>query len=152
MTAAPFGGLEHPGVLDAMIRDNDKVVLLMTESRPWNAGDEQLFQLQEKINAYLSFALDGEFTESFAHLSHLPLCIRLECFEYPNPEVVGFLSDVREQIAFQGIDLEVIVREGAPKGECGSGCGCACASPDAAQADETAESSRVESGAAAIVS
>jgi hypothetical protein len=116
-------GIEHPGVIDLLTHDaaSGRVELVMFEPRPWRGGEAQLFQLQEKLNAYLSFALDGEMAEAYPHLADVPLCVVLRCFEAPPPEAVGFLAQVREQIALQGIDLEVRY---AREGGCGEGCGC----------------------------
>ena len=74
-----MNGLEHPGVLDALAHDTraDKVVLAMYEVRPWTGEELQLFQLQEKLNAYLSFILDGELQESFPDLAAKSVGIQL---------------------------------------------------------------------------
>ena len=118
-------GVEHAAVIDLLTHDakTDAVDLVMFEPRAWAGGDEQLFQLQEKMNAYLSFALDGEFAETYPQLVGKPLNVVLRCAEAPPPMAVEFLAAVREQIAFQGIALEVrYQRAGAES--CGSGCGC----------------------------
>ncbi len=120
-------GVENPGVLDALGRDGEtgEVVLVMLEPRPWNGGETQLLQLQEKLNSYLSFALDGEMLEQLPQLAGVPVRIQLACAEPPPEPVVDLLSKVREQISFQGIGLEVsglTPDEGG--GGCGSGCGC----------------------------
>lgn len=97
------------------------VTLTMVERRPWTGGDHQLFELQEKFNSYLSFLLDGEMAEDYPSLVGKPLRIRLECVEPPESTVVEFLAMIREQIAFQGVDVEVVVMGKS----CGAGCGCA---------------------------
>jgi hypothetical protein len=95
----------------------------MFEGRPWDGGEEQLFQLQEKLNAYISFVLDGEMTDTYPQLKDKPLSVVLRCLEIPPSEAVLFLAKVREQISLQGIDLVVsYARESS--GGCGSGCGC----------------------------
>jgi len=68
-TSARPMGLSHPGVLDAFAHDKrrDLLVLAMYESRPWNGDERQLQQLQEKLNAYASFILDGEMADAFPH-------------------------------------------------------------------------------------
>ena len=99
----------------------DAVELVMFEPRAWDGGPEQLFQLQEKMNAYLSFALDGELAESYPQLVGKPLRVVLRCVDAPPSEAVEFLASVRGQIAFQGIDLEVL-----HQGESGCGGGCEC--------------------------
>ncbi|MFL6543090.1 MAG: DUF6572 domain-containing protein, partial [Chthoniobacterales bacterium] len=59
-------GVANPNVIDAFGFDQQKgeVLLVMREARPWNGGDEQLHELQEKFNAYASFILDGEMLDS----------------------------------------------------------------------------------------
>lgn len=120
-------GIEHAGVIDLITHDpaSGQVELVMFEPRAWGGGEEQLFQLQEKMNAYLSFALDGELAEAHPELVNKPLRVVLRCVELPPPPAVEFLTHVREQIALQGIDLEVrYAREGEGSGGCGTGCGC----------------------------
>ena len=84
----------------------------MFEARPWSDDEAQLFELQEKMNAYLSFALDGEFAETYPQLVGKPLRVVLRCRTIPPTAAVEFLAKVREQIGLQGIDLEVRYAEG----------------------------------------
>lgn len=122
---AAQNGIANPAVLDALGQDpaTGEVVLVMFEPRPWDGGNKQLFQLQEKLNSYLSFALDGEMIEQLPQLTGRPVRISLACAEPPPEPVVSLLAKVREQIAFQGVSLTV---EGlnASGGGCGEGCGC----------------------------
>ena len=110
-------GVEHAGVIDAIVHEekSDAVALIMVEARAWDGSELQLFQLQEKVNAYLSFALDGEMAEAYPALSGKPLRLVLESAQPPDAMALHFLGLVREQIAFQGIGLEVLVS--------GGGCG-----------------------------
>jgi hypothetical protein len=116
-------GVEHAHVIDIVAGDGKtgEAVLIMLEPRPWDGSERRLFQLQEKINAYLSFALDGEMAEAYPELLSKPLRLQIDCVGMPDATVVEFLSVVREQVGFQGINLEVRVM-----GEhgCGPGCGC----------------------------
>jgi hypothetical protein len=123
---AAQNGVANPGVLDALGRDPEsgEVVLVMLEPRRWDGGDTQLLQLQEKLNAYLSFALDGELQEQLPQLAGVPVRIQLACAEPPPEPVVSLLAKVREQIAFQGIGLEVSGLAPSEGGSCGTGCGC----------------------------
>ncbi len=117
-------GVEHAHVIDIVADDakTGEVVLVMLEPRPWDGSELRLFQLQEKINAYLSFALDGEMAESYPALLGRPLRLQLDCVAMPDSAVVEFLGVVREQVGFQGINLEVRVMG---DGGCGAGCECA---------------------------
>lgn len=123
---APANGLENPAVLDALAEDKvtGEVVLIMFEPRSWTVGDQQLFQLQEKLNAYLSFALDGELAEQLPQMAGRPVRIQLNCSEPPPPAVVEFLAKVREQVGYQGINFSVEGLAPSSAGGCGPGCGC----------------------------
>ena len=116
-------GVEHAHVIDIVADDarTGEAVLIMLEPRPWDGSERRLFELQEKINAYLSFALDGEMAEAWPALVGRPLRLQIDCVGMPDATVVEFLSVVREQIAFQSINLEVRVMG---EGGCGAGCGC----------------------------
>ena len=119
-------GVEHTAVIDLLAENpaTGRVEMVMFEPRPWDGGEEQLFQLQEKLNAYMSFALDGEMAEAYPDLLGRPLSVVLRCVDMPSPEAVVFLAQVRDQIALQGIDLEVrYAREAQAGGGCGEGCG-----------------------------
>lgn len=122
-TTPSLRGVEHAHVIDIVADDakTGEAVLIMLEPRPWESSEARLFQLQEKINAYLSFALDGEMAESYPALVGKPLRLQIDCVDMPDAKIVEFLSVVREQIGFQGINLEVRV---AGAGGCGPECAC----------------------------
>jgi hypothetical protein len=105
-----MNGLENPGVLDAFAHDTraDKLVLAMYELRPWSSEDWQLFQLQEKLNAYLSFILDGELKDTFPDLATKPVEIQLRSVHEPDVRALDFIGSIREQLALQHITFEVI--------------------------------------------
>ena len=121
-----MNGLEHPGVLDAFAHDTraNKVVLAMYEGRPWSGEDWQLFQLQEKLNAYVSFVLDGELAEGFPDLVGKPVEIQLRSIHEPDARTLDLIEQVRQQLALQQIAFAVIrIDEG--EGTCGmTDCGC----------------------------
>jgi hypothetical protein len=81
----------------------------MFETRPWDLGERQLFQLQEKLNAYVSFILDGEMKENFPHLLGKSVRIELRTSHEPSKRALGFLGRARDQLALQQISLEVVV-------------------------------------------
>lgn len=118
-------GIEHSNVIDMIAHDpaTGEVMLAMTESRPWSGSDGQLFQLQEKLNAYLAFALDGEMAEAYPHFSGKRLRIELRCAAPPDPRTAQLIAAAQRQIAFQEIHL-VVVSKSAPEQGCGPSCAC----------------------------
>jgi Family of unknown function (DUF6572) len=126
MVPSQLNGLEHPGVLDALAHDTraDKVVLAIYAMRPWTGEDFQLFQLQEKLNAYVSFVLDGELQENFPDLSAKSVEIQLRTLHDPDAKALAFIEHVREQLALQQITFEIVHLHQA-EGDCGlTGCDC----------------------------
>ncbi len=102
-------GLEFAHVIDVIALDaaTGETVLVMTETRPWDGSDERLYQLQEKVNAYLSFALDGEMAESYPDAAARPFRLRLKCSSAPDPRTLRFIEAIRKQIAYQHICFDV---------------------------------------------
>ncbi len=115
-------GVEQPGVIDFFAHDpkTDALILAMYEARPWNGSDLQLFQLQEKFNAYVSFLLDGELAESHPELAGKRARIELRCAEMPSGSALDLLTMIHDQLALQEIAVEVI----AGSQGCGAGCTC----------------------------
>ncbi|SRR5579862_3498666 len=101
--------LELAYVIDVVAFDaaTGDVVLVMTEERPWDGSDERLFQLQEKVNAYLSFALDGEMLENYPQAAGKGIRLRLKCADEPDARTLRFIAMIRKQIAYQYIAFEV---------------------------------------------
>jgi hypothetical protein len=125
-------GLEHPAVLDAFAHDKrrDTLVLAMYETRPWTGDEAHILQLQEKLNAYASFILDGEMAESFPQFVGKPIEIQLRTRHQPDPLALGFLSQAKDQLSLQQITIETIRVESieefepAPAALTSHSCGC----------------------------
>ncbi len=103
---------DNPGVIDVFAHDPkaDEIVLVMNEPRPWDSSDERLHQLQEKFNAYVSFLLDGELAEAHPDLAGKPARIELRCAHMPDARAVELLGMIHDQLAFQNIKMEVVVK------------------------------------------
>jgi hypothetical protein len=117
-------GVEQPGVIDFFAHDTkaNEVLLVMFEPRPWDDSDLQLFQLQEKCNAYVSFLLDGEMAEAHPELAGKKARIELRCAEMPEGRVLDLLNAIHDQVGLQEIRVEVVVED--RRDNCGSGCTC----------------------------
>src|SRR6516225_10112863 len=107
------------GVIDVIAQDAkaNEVVLVMNEPNEWNGSDEQLLALQERFNAYASFLLDGEMAEAHPDLAGKPARIELRCAHMPDTRALELLGLIHDQLAFQEIKLEVVVRNEQPNDE-----------------------------------
>lgn len=100
------------GVIDVVAQDakTGEVVLVMNEPNEWNGSDEQLLSLQERFNAYVSFLLDGEMAEAHPELAGKPTRIELRCAHMPDSGALELLGLIHDQLAFQDIEMEVVIR------------------------------------------
>jgi Family of unknown function (DUF6572) len=99
------------GVIDVIAQDaKNEVVLVMNEPNEWDDSDEQLLALQERFNAYVSFLLDGEMAEAHPELAGKPTRIELRCVHMPEARVLELLGLIHDQLAFQEIRMEVVVK------------------------------------------
>jgi hypothetical protein len=101
------------GVIDLIAHDakTGEVILVMNEPNEWDGSDEQLLSLQERFNTYVSFLLDGEMVEAHPELVGKPTRIELRCVHMPESGALELLGHIHDQLAFQEIKLEVVVRE-----------------------------------------
>jgi len=103
---------DRTGVIDVIAEDakTGEVVLVMNEPNEWGGSDEQLLALQERFNAYVSFLLDGEMAEAHPELAGKPARIELRCAHTPDARALELLALIHDQLGFQEIKLEVVVR------------------------------------------
>jgi len=104
------------GVIDVIAQDPEtgELVLVMNEPGEWDGSDEQLLALQERFNAYVSFLLDGEMASDHSELAGKPARIELRCAHVPDTRALELLGLIYDQLAFQEIKLEVVVRNDPP--------------------------------------
>jgi hypothetical protein len=103
---------DRTGVIDVIAEDpkTGEVVLVMNEFNECGVSDEQLLALQERFNAYVSFLLDGELADAHPELASKPARIELRCAHMPDASALELLGLIHDQLAFQDIKLEVVVR------------------------------------------
>jgi hypothetical protein len=108
---------DRTAVIDLIAHDSktDEAVLVMNEPEPWDGSDDRLFQLQERFNAYVSFLLDGEFAEWDPKLAQKRVRIEVRCAHMPDNRAIDLLAQIRDQLAHQEIDVQVIVRNDEQK-------------------------------------
>jgi hypothetical protein len=103
---------DRTGIVDVIAEDpkTGEAVLIMNEPNEWNGRDEQLLALQERFNTYVSFLLDGEMAEAHPTLAAKPARIELRCEHMPDKGALKLLGLIHDQLAFQEIRLEVVVK------------------------------------------
>jgi hypothetical protein len=109
-------GKDRVGVIDVIAHDTKtgEVVLVMNEPDEWDGSDARLLALQERFNAYVSFLLDGEMVSEHPELASKPVRIEVHCARVPDPRAIELLGMIHDQLAFQEIKMEVIVKDRQP--------------------------------------
>lgn len=110
---AEFGepGVENPTMMDLITVDpaTDMVVLEMVERRAWGASPRQFQQIEEKINRYLGYALDGHLGQHYPQYEGKRIQIRLRCAEEPHGDAVKFMEAAAHAVAGAGLQFAVKV-------------------------------------------
>jgi hypothetical protein len=104
-------GVENPMVLDLITSDpaSGDVLLVMIERRPWGAHPLQFKQIEEKINRYMAYALDGFLAEHHPKYVGRRVRLRLDCAEEPTGEAARFVAAAQHAAQAHGLDLFVQV-------------------------------------------
>lgn len=116
-TAEPAGeiyeprGAHNPRIVDLIARDpeRDEVVLAILEPRPWDGSDERLRQLEDKLNAYFGYVLDGFLVRDYPAYRDLPVCVRLDCVEEPGEAERPFMAAAARFCSAHGLRFAVRV-------------------------------------------
>lgn len=101
-----MSGVENPAVIDFVGYNpqTGAVTLAMIEERDWDGSEERLLQLQEKVNNYLSFVLDGQFARTYSDYQNKQLVFQLNCTFPPDAGTLAFLDQVKNALAQYQID------------------------------------------------
>lgn len=110
---AEFGepGVQNPAIVDLIAWDpaSERVVLAMLERRPWGSHALQLRQIEEKINRYLGYVLDGHIGQHYPQYVGKNVCIRLDCADAPTGEAERFVAAAAHAIGRAGVEFTVNV-------------------------------------------
>ena len=111
---AEFGetGVQNHAVVDLITLDkaSDTVVVVMIERRAWDATREQFKQIEEKLNRYMGYVLEGFLAEQYPQYRGKSVHIRLDCAEAPHGEAVRFVEAMTHATESHGIHFSIAVR------------------------------------------
>jgi hypothetical protein len=104
-------GIEQVDAVDLVTHDpkTDEYALIMVETRPWSDSPERLKQLQDKVNNYLHFALDGQLADRYPGARGRPIRIQLDCPARPTGKTADFLRALEEAVHKAGVRFVVNV-------------------------------------------
>ena len=110
---AEFGepSVENPSVVDLIEVDpaSGKVALVMFERREWDSSLQQFRQIEEKINRYMGYVLDGHLTSHYPQYAGRDVQIRLNCAQAPHGQSVAFVTAAEHAVRTHGLEFVVNV-------------------------------------------
>ena len=104
-------GVRNPRIVDLISVDpeNGEIVLLMIEDRPWESDPKQLDQLQEKLNNYLDYILDGYLTKQYPDYIGKKARIELSCMTAPRGEAQSLVDAIQSYLRSVNIGFKLSV-------------------------------------------
>jgi hypothetical protein len=105
-------GVQNPMIIDLITLEkaSDTVVLAMIERRSWGAAEQQFKQIEEKVNRYMGYVLDGFLAEQYPQYIGKAVQIRLDCAEEPHGEAARFVAAMKDAVESHGIHFATAVR------------------------------------------
>lgn len=100
-------GIHHPDVVDLVTHGDDAYRLIVVEEQA--LGDTDAPALQQKLNNYLGFALDGPLLEHYPESEERPICIRVDLYAQPSQFIIDFLHRYARAISGYGVSFELSV-------------------------------------------
>ncbi len=102
-------GVQNPQMLDLVSQDPEsgEFILIMVETRGWDGSIERIRQLQQKINRYVAFALEGEMVRKFPDSIEKPVRIQLSCYHTPDERTLLFLNNAASKLREEGISFSI---------------------------------------------
>jgi hypothetical protein len=85
-------------------------MLVIVETRPWDAAPQQPEQLKQKINVYAGYVLDGALASQYPETAGQPIRIQLNCPEPPTGEIAAITDWTAQKLSEYGIGFAVHVR------------------------------------------
>jgi hypothetical protein len=103
-----MAGIADTNTIDLVGQDADGAYLLiMIEDRPWVTDPDQAAQLQEKINSYAGYILDGSLARQYPETEARMVCIRLDCLEAPDGHIAHITDHAAAQLDLHGIGFHI---------------------------------------------
>jgi len=103
-----MSGIADTNTIDLVAQEADGTVLLiMFEERRWGSDPDQVSQLQEKINLYAAYILDGSVARHYPETAGQPVRIRLDCAERPTGHFAHLTAYAASQLEAHAIGFHV---------------------------------------------
>lgn len=101
--------VENKRIVDFITKEENTVVLTISDHLEWDDGNEHIYLLQEKINAYLMAVESGQLNQDYLTSYGMKVAIRVALKYEPNEIGYVFLSKVNHVLAASGYEFSYFV-------------------------------------------
>jgi len=91
-----------------------RIILTISDHRPWTSGTNHVQALQDKINDYLAFIESGEVYDSYPRAHGQEIEIQIVCKYPPEGEGVRFLKLAGDSVRGAGFHFSTRMSENEP--------------------------------------
>lgn len=106
-------GIHAPGSIDLVrVPESGPVELVISDSGRWDGSDHRQILLQEKLNRYLEFVLDGELAAAHPRSAGRPWTVVIESESAPDERTLAYLRRADSELRRSGGGC--LVRPGNP--------------------------------------
>ncbi len=100
--------MSEANTIDIIARNKEtgKLLLVMTEHRPWEDLKQMHEQLLRKANTYVGFVLSERFQREFPSYPAANVIIKLDCVCEPGKDSLLFFRQLQKGIQKYGIGFE----------------------------------------------
>jgi hypothetical protein len=103
-------GIRYPDVIDLVAMDAEGTpILIVVETEPLAADDAPA--LQQKLNNYLSYALDGQLVANYPQATGKPVRIRVDLYALPDEFIQEFFLRYAAACEQERMTLEVNIKD-----------------------------------------
>jgi hypothetical protein len=103
-------GLANPGGVDTVVvPDQGPVELVLRHPEAWDGSDHRQLLLQEKLNRYLEYVVDGELLAAHPAAQGRAWTVVVECASAPDARTAAYLRHAATELRGAGGDVTVHV-------------------------------------------
>lgn len=93
--------------IDLITKSNGNIyVLIIVADEPWVDENNFRYRLQEKLNNYASYFLDGQMRKDYSDCRQTRITVRISSSSPIPTDLQSFISDMANALYTYGIDIE----------------------------------------------
>lgn len=100
-------GIENPRIIDCIASNKESVTLHLYAGNPWKNSREEMQILEDKLNRYLGYVLDGFLAKEYPQYKNLPITFQLDCVEPPHGFSAQFFEKAADFVIIYDIHLNI---------------------------------------------